>query len=245
MTHHFGVLIPSTNTTVEAELCRLPPGYQAHFARLLSSTPGKTFSPSRDDDVEYQSKLLGTARVEMVMLMQTSASLHDDNYDDAVIARMSTAARGVPATTSARAVGQALRALGARRIGLVSPYSEAVNARAKHYFSAKHGLDIALIEGFGATDAYEIGHLGPEKARDALARINRSDIDAFMIPGANFPTMASIAAWEREFNKPVVTSTQAALWAMARELGGEPIVGYGKLLEQLPAKRPEDARLTR
>jgi maleate cis-trans isomerase len=47
--------------------------------------------------------------------------------------------------------------------------------------------------------------------------------------------MASIAAWEREFNKPVVTSTQAALWAMVRQLGGEPIAGYGRLLEQMPS----------
>jgi maleate isomerase len=149
---------------------------------------------------------------------------------------MCAAAGGVPATTSARAVGQALRALGARRVGLVSPYSEAVNARAKRYFSEKHGLDIAAVEGFAATDSYVIGNLGPENARDAFARIDRPEIDAFMVPGANFPTMASIAAWEREFGKPVVTSTQAALWAMARQLGGEPIAGYGRLLEKMPAE---------
>jgi maleate isomerase len=90
------------------------------------------------------------------------------------------------------------------------------------------------VEGFAATDSYVIGNLGPEKARDAFARIDRPEIDAFLVPGANFPTMASIAAWEREFNKPVITSTQASLWAMARELGGEPIPGYGRLLEQMP-----------
>jgi maleate isomerase len=72
-------------------------------------------------------------------------------------------------------------------------------------------------------------------ARDAFAHIDRPEIDAFVVPGANFPTMASIAAWEREFKKPVVTSTQAALWAMARQLGGEPIAGFGRLLEQMPS----------
>jgi maleate isomerase len=235
MTHHFGVLIPSTNTTVETELTRLPPAYQAHYARLLSSTPGQPFAPGRDDDVDYQSKLLGTARVEMVILMQTSASLFDDNYDENVVRRMSAGANGVPATTSALAVGDALRALGAQRIGLVSPYSLAANARMQRYFARKHGLDAIAVEGFAATDSYMIGNLGPENARDAFARIDRPEIDAFVVPGANFPTMASIAGWEREFNKPVVTSTQAALWAMARQLGGERIAGYGRLLEELPA----------
>src|SRR5688572_19662396 len=215
MTRHFGVLIPSTNTTVEAELARLPSGYQAHFARLLTSTPGHPFAPSRDDDIDYQSKLLGTAKVEMVILIQTSASLFADDYDETTAQRMSAAARGVPATTSARAVGQALRALGARRIGLVSPYSEDVNARARRYFSEKHGLEIAVLEGFAATDSYTIGKLGPENARDAFTRIDRPEIDAFVVPGANFAAMASIAGWEREFKKPVVTSTQAAVWAMA------------------------------
>ncbi len=231
MTRHFGVLIPSTNTTVETELVRLPSTYQAHYARLLTSTPGQPFSPSRDDDIDYQSKLLGTARVEMVILMQTSASLFAEDYDESVTRRMSAAANGVPALTSAQAVGRSLRALGARRIGLVSPYSAQVNQRARHYFANKHGLDIMAVEGFAATDSYVIGNLGPENARDAFARIDHPEIDAFMVPGANFPTMASIAAWEREFNKPVVTSTQASLWAMARQLGGERLSGCGRLLE--------------
>ncbi|MBM3342469.1 MAG: hypothetical protein FJY56_10230 [Betaproteobacteria bacterium] len=234
MTIHFGVLIPSTNTTVETELSRLPASYQAHYARLMSSTPGHPFAPSRDEDVDCQSKLLGSARVSMVILIQTSASLFADDYDETVIPRMSAAAGGVPATTSARAVGQALRALGVERVALVSPYSVQANERARHYFSGRHGLNIAALEGFAASDAYAIGKLGPENAREAFARIDRPQIDAFMVPGANFPTMASIGAWEREFGKPVVTSTQAALWAMARQLGGEPIKGYGRLLEQMP-----------
>ena len=106
MTRHFGVLIPSTNTIAETELARLPSGYQAHFARLLSSTPGHPFAPSRDDDIDYQARLLGTAKVEMVVLIQTSASLFADDYDEATERRMS-AGSGVPAITSARAVGRA------------------------------------------------------------------------------------------------------------------------------------------
>jgi len=63
MNHHFGVLIPSTNTTVEIEYSRLlPPTLQAHVGRLKSSGTGP-FAPSLDADVEYQSLLLGTARV--------------------------------------------------------------------------------------------------------------------------------------------------------------------------------------
>src|SRR5688572_11204990 len=233
MTRHFGVLIPSTNTTVEIELARLPAGYQAHFGRLLTSTPGRPFAPSRDEDIDYQSKLLGTAKVEMVILIQTSASLFADDYDETVIRRMSAAA-GVPAITSAQSVGRALRALGARRVALVSPYSDDGNARARRYFSGKHGLEIAGADGFAAPASYAIGTLEPDRARESFARIDRPEIDAFVVPGANFPPMAAVGAWEREFKKPVVTSTQAAVWAMARQLGGERVPGFGRLLEEMP-----------
>jgi maleate cis-trans isomerase len=234
MTRHFGVLIPSTNTTVEIECRLLPATYQAHVGRLKSSGGG-SFSPSRDEDIDYQSALLGTARVEMVILAQTSASLFADDYDDVVTKRMRAGA-GVPAITSAQAVGRAVRALGARRVAIVSPYSDAVNARAKRYFETKHGLDAIALEGFRATDSYAIGKLGPENARDAFARIDRPEIEAFVVPGGNFPTLPSIASWEREFGKPVVTTNQASIWAMLRAFGSaDRLPAFGRLLAEVPA----------
>jgi maleate cis-trans isomerase len=234
MTRHFGVLIPSTNTTVEIECRLLPASYQAHVGRLMTSTPGRTFSPSRNEDIDHQSRLLGTAKVELVILAQTSASLFADDYDDVVTRRMNAGA-GVPAVTSAQAVGRAVRALGARRIAVISPYSDEVNQRAGRYFAAKHGLEAVALEGFGATDSYAIGQLGPENARDAFARIDRPEIEVFVVPGGNFPTMTSIAGWEREFGKPVVTTNQASFWAMLRALGGGRVPGFGRLLEEVPA----------
>ena len=235
MTRHFGVLIPSTNTTVEIECRLLPAAYQAHVGRLMTSTPGRTFSPSRDDDIDYQSRLLGTAKVELMILAQTSASLFAEDYDEVVTRRMSAGA-GVPAITSAQAVGRAVRALGAQRIAIVSPYSEEVNQRAARYFSAKHGIEAVALEGFGASDSYAIGQLDPENARDAFGRIDRPEIEVFVVPGGNFPTMTAIAAWEQEFAKPVVTTNQASFWAMLRAFKtGDRLPTFGRLLAEVPA----------
>src|SRR5204863_2044874 len=154
MTRHFGVLIPSTNTTAEIEYSRLlPPEWQAHYARMATSSVNRTpFSPPRDEDVDYQAKLLGTARVEAVFLLQTSASLFADDYC-ADVSRRIGAAAGVPGFTSAMAIGEAMGALGARRVALVSPYSEPVNASAKRYYEGKYGLEVVALEGFAATDS--------------------------------------------------------------------------------------------
>ena len=230
---HFGVLIPSTNTTAEIEYSRLlPEGWQAHYARMATSSANKTpFSPPRDEDVDYQAKMLGTARVEIVFLLQTSASLFSEGYC-ADVSRRIEAAAGVPGFTSAMAIGEAMQAMGTRRVALVSPYSEPVNASAKRYFEGKYGLDIVALEGFAATDSYAIGQLGPDNARDAFRRINRPEIEALIVPGGNFPTMAYIPEWEQEFNKPIVTTNQAAFWATMKRLGSsERCPGLGRLLE--------------
>ena len=201
----------------------------------MSSRPGFPFSPSRDEDIEYQSRLLGTARVELVILAQTSASLFADDYDAVTVERISDNS-GAPSLTSAQAVGRAVRALRLRRIALVSPYSQEVNERAARYFAAKHGLDTIAREGFAASDSYAIGGLGPENACAAFARIDRPEIEAFVVPGGNFPTMPHIAEWEREFKKPVVTTNQASVWAMLRAFAPHArLSGFGRLLEAVPA----------
>src|SRR5262245_59252635 len=131
MPRHFGILVPSTNTTGEVEYCRLAPALQVHTGRLGKggNTP---FSPSKDEDVVYQAKLLGDARVEVIVLAQTSASLFADDYDAVTVKRM-TEASGVPSLTSAQAIGRALRALGILRVAMATPYSEDVIQRAERY----------------------------------------------------------------------------------------------------------------
>ena len=66
MIRHFGVLIPSTNTTVEIEYNRLlPPTLQAHVGRLGKGV-NMPFAPSRPEDIDYQARMLGSASMPPV-----------------------------------------------------------------------------------------------------------------------------------------------------------------------------------
>lgn len=234
MSRHFGILVPSTNTTCEIEFTRMAPAdLHVHTARL-GKDGSSPFSPSLDADVAYQSKMLGDARVEVIALAQTSASLFADDYDEVAVKRM-TQASGVPSFTSAQAVGRALRALGTLRIAMATPYSEEVIGRAKHYYGTKYGVTVVASESLGATNSYAIGKMDAGAAQAAFGRVDRPDIDALVVPGGNFPTMASITAWEQQFGKPVVTTNQATLWGVMQAMGiTEPLPGKGRLLEQMP-----------
>jgi len=233
-TRHFGMLVPSTNTTNEIEYGRLAPALQVHTGRLGKGgdTP---FSPSKDEDVAYQAKLLGDARVEVIVLVQTSASLFADDYDAVTVKRM-TDASGVPSLTSAQALGRALKALKASRIAMATPYSEEVIGRARRYYQAKYGVETVASESLGATDAYAIGKMDAGMVEAAFRRIDGPSVDALVVPGGNFPTMDRIADWERQFGKPVITTNQAALWGVMQAMKVDtPLPGKGRLLEQLPA----------
>jgi maleate cis-trans isomerase len=229
MPRHFGILVPSTNTTCEIEYCRLGPELQVHTGRLGKggNTP---FSPSKDEDVVYQAKLLGDARVEVIALAQTSASLFADDYDQVTVKRM-TEASGVPCLTSAQAVGLALQALKASRIAMATPYSDEVIGRASRYYETKYGIATIAAESLGAADAYAIGKMDAGAAEAAFRRIDKPDVQALVVPGGNFPTLEWIAGWERQFGKPVITTNQAALWAVMRTMKLDTkLPGWGRLL---------------
>jgi maleate cis-trans isomerase len=234
MPRHFGILVPSTNTTCEIEFCRLAPDLQVHTARLGKA--GKTpFSPSLDADVAYQAKLLGDARVEVIALAQTSASFFADDYDAVTVKRM-TEASGVPSLTSAQAIGRALRALGTSRIAMATPYSQEFIERAGRYYESKYGVTVVASESLRATDAYTIGKMDAGVAQAALSRIDGGEVDALVVPGGNFPTLDRIVPWEQQFGKPVITTNQAALWAVLLAMGiGKPLPNWGRLLAQMPA----------
>jgi maleate cis-trans isomerase len=235
--HHFGVLVPSTNTTVEIEYGRLLPlALQVHVARIPLLGSGVETTPRGGDaDLDYQARLLGHAKVEVVALAQTAASLSSEAFDDRITKRMSEAA-GVPAITSARAIGLAVRALGARRIALATPFPIAVLKRLVSYYTDQYGLEVVASESFSGSDSVLYPTLGHELARDAIARTDAPEIEVVIVPGGNFPTMPFISDWERAAGKPIITTNQAALWAMIQIMrADEKLPGFGRLLEEMPA----------
>lgn len=88
------------------------------------------------------------------------------------------------------------------------------------------------MEGLGLVDNLEVGRLPIETARVVAKRIDRPDADVVLLVCTNWKSMTVVVALEDELGKPVVSTTQATLWAALRLIGvTDPVLGYGHLLK--------------
>ena len=166
---HFGVLIPSTNTTVETEYTRLlPPEWQPHYARVQ-------IGQHRQDAVLAAARRGCRIPVENARHRQGRDRHADPDLGEPVLRGLRR--QGDAADAGRRRAGLHLGD-GDRRgdatrsarsaIALVSPYSETVIASAKRYYEGRYGLSVVALEGFAATNSYMIGNLGPENGARRL-----------------------------------------------------------------------------
>ncbi|MEA3195760.1 MAG: maleate isomerase [Betaproteobacteria bacterium] len=229
-----GALIPCTNAMIEIEFNRvLPKSYQLHVGRLRMGPINRTGWQMQDADIDYQASLLGTVQVRFVVLAQTNASFFAPGYDAAVTRRIEQHANA-PAATCGQLTALAVKALGARRIAFISPYSDELNELGRRYYESEHALQVLAVETYGQPGTSSaVNAIRPEAATAALERADRAQVDAFVVAGGALPTLHMIDGWEKRLGKPVVTTNQVAMWAIFGALGGgETLPGYGRLLSE-------------
>jgi maleate isomerase len=231
-----GVLVPAGNPTVEPELYRMaPPGVTVHFARLSSvaGEPGGAAGMERRtlgylDSLPAAAGALAEVEPGVVVLAHTAVSYLSGFADEAgLLERLGGLARARP-LTAARAIHEALRALGVRRLALATPYPERIAAAGRRYWEAAGFEVVAHRRLDGVANIYEES----EARAYALGRdADVPDAEAVLISGTGLPTAGIVERLERDLGKPVVTSQSAMLWRALAMLGaGRPVAGYGRLL---------------
>jgi len=132
-----GLLVPSSNTTVEPEFYRaLPREVTLHTARLFLTRIAPESILKMVEDMETQARLLASAEVDVIVLAATAPSfLKGLGYDRELIGKIESAT-GRTATTTSTALIQAIQHFGARRVVLASAYDEKVNGIAKSFLEA-------------------------------------------------------------------------------------------------------------
>ncbi|AQA02374.1 Asp/Glu racemase [Mycobacterium sp. MS1601] len=239
-----GLIVPSSNTTMETELPEL-------FARQTAATGHRyTFHSARAGmkNVNREELLamvgkaadcaaaVADADVDviayacLVAVMAQGPSAHVES--ESVIER-AAAATGHPAavTSSAGALVRTLHAHGFGRIAMVTPYMKPLTQMVRDYIAAT-GIEVVDAVSLEVSDNLAVGRLDPS-GLPAIARdLLRDGVDAVVLSACvQMPSLPAVQAAEDELGVPVITAATATASEILAALGHEPrISGAGKLL---------------
>ncbi len=139
----------------------------------------------------------------------------------------------VPFTTALGAGERALRAFGASRILLLTPFDAYMNSLVVPHLQ-EAGFDVQLAD-LGFSSEQEAVDLDPSVVFDmARGAVQAADgVQALYFQGAVLNPLPVIDEMEAEFGLPIVASNPAMLWSVASQLGGTfSIEGKGRLVRE-------------
>ena len=216
-----GLGVPQANPTVEQESFALrPDGISIVTSRLTSAAPG--IKQRLLDYIERTPEYVGQfddLEIDCFGIACTGSSYLLGPEREAKMMEGFMAELGHPITTAAMAIDESLTMLGAKRIGIVSPYPDWLAEQAKRYWTAR-GYSVQALQTV-STQGSNIHSIYALSSQDALAealKLPLSEIDAVLFTGTGMPSLGAINALARHAGIPVMSSNLCLLTALARSL---------------------------
>lgn len=237
-----GVVVPATNIAVEYDCQRLAfPGVSWHFGRF--STPLTDLS-SDDSFVAFLEGIRQTipkavadllsAEVSHVMMGMSAETFWGGvSGNKEFIDRVQDQIGDLGLTTGANAMIDALSALKATRIAVLTPYQPIGDAQVRNFFDG-FGIEVVRLKGLRCGSATSIAHTPPSRFISAVAReLDGSDIDAIIQVGTNLSTQDFFPTLEALLGKPCIPINVATAWSALRSIGvKDRLFGRGRLMEE-------------
>ena len=235
-----GMLTPSSNTMLEPVTARLVAGLDgatAHFSRFrvtrisLDTQDLGQFDPA---PMLSASQLLADAKVDVITWNGTSASWLGLETDENLAARI-TSETGIVASTCILALMDAMKRMGVKRYGLVSPYTQDVQDKIVDNFS-NLGFELAAEHHFGLSDNFSFATVARRDLAAAMRAVAVAKPDAILILCTNLDGAAVASEIEAETGVPVLDSVVVTLWGALRATN-RPTAGlapWGRALSRIP-----------
>ena len=224
-----GLLIPSSNTVMEVDFYRhLPASATVHTGRMyMEATTVKGEEEMLDDHCLPTAADVATAKPDLVVFGCTSAGALRGNAYDADLCRRISEVSGKPTVSVIESVRRKLTSLKVQRVAVLTPYIEDLNVRIKASVE-DDGIEVASIHGMGISVNFNLALVEPlEILAFARKKLGTTPaVDALFISCTNYQAVATLPELKKLYDLPIVTSNQAALEAVGRELDLE-LVGMG------------------
>lgn len=222
-----GVMTPAMNTVVQPELELLRPvGVTNQMQRFRLG--GEAVS---DDLIDEAGKLMDCNPLAIAVGLTTDAGPGGVEKLERRCKELSDSV-GVPVFNASTADHAALRAFGAARVAVVTPFNAEVNEHVKANVEAA-GFDVVAIKGTEAPSLPAICETSLDEIRDVFRSVAEVDCDAILQVGTALPVVALIDELEVDTGKRIVACNAAVYWQTLRAVGiSDPVSGYGQLLSE-------------
>lgn len=219
-----GVLTPQANTTVEPEFwIMLPPGVAMINARLVS--PQDALEERLADYLEnldvaiaqFANAPLGAIAIATTGTSYIVGAAREQDLVDRI-----TRQTGVPFISTGQAVVHALRTLGARTIGLVSPYPESLTQKSAAYW-AEQGFAIGGLVRIGTrSDTFHpIYSISAASAAAGVQELASKKLDAIILLGTGMPTLEAILRQTHDASAVLLSCMLCLGWAAISAVTGQ------------------------
>ena len=225
MATRIGLLIPSSNTVMEADFYRnLPSSVTVHTGRMyMESTTVQGEELMLDEHTIPTAQVLATCNPDVTVFGCTSAGALRGNEYDAELCRRLTEVMGMPTISVIESVRHDLKATGGNTVAVLTPYVDELNQRIRASVESD-GFEVVAMHGMGISHNFDIAQVQPPQilqfVRDKLG--DRLPADILFVSCTNFQAVAALPLLREQYGDAVVTSNQAALDAVRHILPGEP-----------------------
>ncbi|HUA55807.1 MAG TPA: hypothetical protein VMB81_26720 [Candidatus Sulfotelmatobacter sp.] len=219
-----GIVLPPANPVVEEEMrALLPPTVRLHATRLPPISGDLLVRTDRYvDHYPDMVRSFGDLALDAILIAQTGASYRLLPEGDRALNRDLTALRGAPVETVSISILEALRALGADSVWLLSPYPHWLTERSERYWSAA-GLRVRGVTQMA--DAFVAYTMSTDGVVAALRKLDVPRGVPVLMSGTGMTTLDAIRLAAPAMASPLLSSNLCGAWSLLRRLGVPPIPG--------------------
>lgn len=238
----FGVLAPSTNTSVQPEFDGMrPEGVTNHFSRIIipdrKVTDDKSFMAMMDNIRGALMPALDavmSCHPDYVVMGMSAETFWDGIRGSRDLQRRMEKRAGVGVAMGSDACQAALRKYGrnVKRLGVITPYMPVGDRQVRRFFR-ECGFEVVNLLGLKCDSPVSIAHVPGKTLRDAIVKVNRGKVDAIVQVGTNLAVARVAALAEFWLDKPVIAINTATYWWALRQNGiKDRVQGWGSLLAE-------------
>jgi maleate isomerase len=240
--HRVGLIVPSSNTTMETELPELlrrhaTDHFTFHSSRAVLHTVDPESLQSMVNEVERCAAEIGDARVDviayacLIAIAAQGARAHE-KAEQQIVEAAARVGCHAPVTSSAGALARGIRRLGLKKVAIVTPYVKPLTACLVDYLG---DYDVTVTDSISleVADNLAVGRLDPGELAGHVDRLDLSDAEGVVVSACvQMPSLPAVQVVQDRLGLPVLSAATATAREILEALGLDPVLpGAGAMLD--------------